>query len=354
LLGNLGDTHLPKGDDAKTKLNFNRPDDYVALSRSRYLRRFPTIVDFSIAPEVVIDSQAFWIYPATNTKTTVYIHFRDTARYAALRATTDPSAKPLEFVEKYCPGLIEAEVKDKLFFAAEFDVKRDATTVMRVEALSVETNVPLASALVSCRKVFTDRNWCPASARGEEPKKEMSSPREPASPSTEVPACCDGPNLLSNGSFEALLDSGSVFTENFDGVTAPLLPKGWTATNALGGGALWVTSSTSPDTAPNDAFVTGSPVTSDKLLDTPAIVIASTKAQLRFRNNFSLDFYRSFIFGGAVLEVSSPNIEGGAFVDITGPAVGGSFVTGGYNGIVDPKARNPLAGRMAWTGSTRG
>jgi hypothetical protein len=355
LLGNLGDTHLPKGDDAGTRINFNRPDDYVTLSRSRYLRRFPTIVDFSMAPDVVIDSLAFWIYTATNTKTTVYIHFRDTAKYATLRTTIDPSVRPLEFVEKYCPGLIEAEVKDKLFFAAEFDVKRDTGTVMRAEALSVETNVPLALALVSCRKVFTDRNWCPPSDRSAESKeREMSSGREPASLSAEVPVCCDGPNLLSNGSFETPLGPDSIFTENFDAVTAPALPKGWNASNALGGGTLWATSTTSPDTAPNGAFVTGSPVTSDKLLDTPGIAIASTRAQLRFQNNFSLDFNRGLILGGGVLEVSSPNIDGGAFVDVTAPAVGGSFVTGGYTGIIDPKARNPLAGRMAWTGITRG
>ena len=36
----------------------------------------------------------------------------------------------------------------------------------------------------------------------------------------------------------------------------------------------------------------------------------------------------------AVLEVSSPNINGGAFTDITDPAVGGNFVTGGYVGVI--------------------
>jgi hypothetical protein len=39
-------------------------------------------------------------------------------------------------------------------------------------------------------------------------------------------------------------------------------------------------------------------------------------------------------FDGGVLEISSPNINGGAFTDITDPAVGGSFVAGGYNATI--------------------
>jgi len=55
-----------------------------------------------------------------------------------------------------------------------------------------------------------------------------------------------------------------------------------------------------------------------------------------------------------VLEVSSPNINGGAFTDVTAPAVGGSFVSGGYTGELRTDAMNPLAGRMAWSGDSGG
>lgn len=200
LLRNLGETHLPKGDYAATRINFNRPDDYLRLFRSRYVERFPTIVDFSVAPNVVNDGQAFWIYTATNTNTVVYVHFRDLSKYANLRATISPSTLPLQFIEQYCPALIEVELKDKLFFAGEFDVSRAANTVMRVEALSVETNVPLSPVFVSCRKVFTDRNWCPPAQSTADSKPK---PSVFASLSAgEAPACCDGPNLLFNGGFE--------------------------------------------------------------------------------------------------------------------------------------------------------
>lgn len=195
LLRNLGDTHLPKGDLAATRLGFNRPGDYVTLYRSRYEKRFPTILDFAVAPNVVNDQLAFWIYTATTTNTVVYIHFRDLGRYLAVRSGIDPADQPLRFIEQYCPGLLEVEVKDKLFFAAELDVSRNAATALRAEALSVESNVPLAPLFVSCRQTFTDSTWCPQDRRGPADVAEIYFP-------AERPACCGGPNLLSDGGFE--------------------------------------------------------------------------------------------------------------------------------------------------------
>jgi hypothetical protein len=113
---------------------------------------------------------------------------------------------------------------------------------------------------------------------------------------------------------------------------------------------LWVTSPTTPDTAPNDAVVKDSPEISDKRLDSPGIAITSASAQLSFRNNFSLQDG----FDGGVLEVSSPNIAGGAFTDITNAAVGGSFVSAGYTGAISTARGSPIAGRMAWSGNSGG
>jgi outer membrane biosynthesis protein TonB len=138
--------------------------------------------------------------------------------------------------------------------------------------------------------------------------------------------------------------------ENFDGVIAPDLPAGWVATNAVGPDPLWITSPTTPDTAPNDAVVKDSPEISDKRLDSRSIVITSAQAQLSFRNNFNLQD----TFDGGVLEVSAPNIAGGAFTDITSQAVGGSFVTGGYTDTISLAFGSPIAGRMAWSGNSGG
>src|SRR4029077_6996836 len=57
---------------------------------------------------------------------------------------------------------------------------------------------------------------------------------------------------------------------------------------------------------------------------------------------------------GFVLEVSTPSISGGDFLDITDSHVGGSIVSGGYTGEIDGTANNPLAGRMAWSGNSGG
>jgi len=216
LLRNLGELHLPKGDHASTTNNFNRPSDYVTLLRSQYRKRFPTIIDFSVPPDVINDGQHFWIYTTTNTNTVVYVHFRDPAKYDSLRTNISPATLPLQFIEQYCPALLEVEVKDKLFFAAEFDVVRNENTVMRAEALSVETNVPLAPVFISCRRVFTRDNWCASVRAAVEPASTSDARRaavEPASTSNApnvlglasiaVPGCCDGPNLLRNGGFEA-------------------------------------------------------------------------------------------------------------------------------------------------------
>src|ERR1043166_3716552 len=146
-----------------------------------------------------------------------------------------------------------------------------------------------------------------------------------------------------------------IFSENFDGVTAPSLPSGWVATNPIfGDGIFWVTSTTTPYTSPNAAFIPDQTAISDKVLDTPGIAIGSASAQLSFRNNFDTEFSDGTYWDGGVLEVSSPNINGGAFTDVTDPAVGGSFVSGGYTGVIDNTANNPLAGRMAWSGSSFG
>lgn len=114
-----------------------------------------------------------------------------------------------------------------------------------------------------------------------------------------------------------------------------------------------MTSAVTSDTPPNDAFVDDQNGVSDKYLISRDIVVG-TGAQLSFRNNFQTEADAEGYWDGGVLEVSSPNINGGAFTDVTDPAVGGSFVSGGYTGELRTDAMNPLAGRMAWSGNSGG
>jgi hypothetical protein len=151
-------------------------------------------------------------------------------------------------------------------------------------------------------------------------------------------------------------NAATLLFENFDTVTAPALPPGWSATNAVGPPPLWVTSTVLPGSPPNDAFIDDPSTVSDKYLDTPLIPISAVDPRVSFQNFYNLESSATPGVGldGAVLEVSSPNINGGAFTDITDPAVGGFFITGGYNATISTSFMNPLAGRMAWSGNSGG
>jgi hypothetical protein len=102
------------------------------------------------------------------------------------------------------------------------------------------------------------------------------------------------------------------------------------------------------DTLPNAAFVDDPATISDKQLLSPniALICDAGAVQVFFRNNFNFQDG----FDGGVLEVS---YDGGlTFEDVL--AAGGTFLLGGYNGMINSCCGNPLAGRQAWTGNSGG
>ena len=154
----------------------------------------------------------------------------------------------------------------------------------------------------------------------------------------------DGTNSL--GTVSTNLQLGRVSTalaESFDGVSAPNLPAGWSATVVTG--TAWRTSSTLADTSPNAVFAADPAVVSDNQLTAPSIPIATTNATLSFRHSYALESS----FDGGVLEVS---IGAGAFTDIL--AAGGVFSSGGYNAPIATGFSSPIAGRSAWSGTSGG
>jgi hypothetical protein len=140
---------------------------------------------------------------------------------------------------------------------------------------------------------------------------------------------------------------------NFDQVTPPVLPPGWTPINAIDpDGILWQTSDSgdpSPpaNSLPNAGWVNDPDVISDKYLYSPSGTIDPVgSSALIFWNNYALQEG----FDGGVLEVSTDG--GNTFQDIL--AAGGIFFDGGYNGTISTCCGNPLAGRQAWTGNSGG
>ena len=151
----------------------------------------------------------------------------------------------------------------------------------------------------------------------------------------------DGVTNLGTVTFTFTLGAlGTVLTQNFDGVTAPALPAGWT-TSASGGQSAWVTSSNTPDTAPNAVFSTDASSAGVNELVSPIVV---SPTQVSFQHKYDLESG----FDGGVLEIK---IGAGSFTDII--TAGGSFTAGGYSGSLSSSGTtNPLgASRAVWTGT---
>ncbi|MBK8809366.1 MAG: M36 family metallopeptidase [Acidobacteria bacterium] len=145
-----------------------------------------------------------------------------------------------------------------------------------------------------------------------------------------------------------VLGSPAGITQNFDGVTPPALPAGWTTTQDSGTGITWATTATGPNSAPNSAFANDPATVNMSSLVSPAVPITSTAAQLSFKNKYVTES----TFDGMVLEIANPSVNAGAFQDIV--TAGGTFVSGGYNATISTSFTSPIGGRMAWSGTSAG
>jgi hypothetical protein len=163
----------------------------------------------------------------------------------------------------------------------------------------------------------------------------------------------DGSLDLGNISAPFTLGVMSVsFLENFDSVTAPSLPGGWTAVTN-GDAVPWVTETNLESSPRNGAFIAGQPLAGLSQLVSPPILIPVAHAQLSFQNSYNLETIdSSTAHDGGVLEIQVGTND---FTDIL--AAGGSFVTGGYDHTIADSSLgygNPLAGRPAWSGVSAG
>ena len=149
--------------------------------------------------------------------------------------------------------------------------------------------------------------------------------------------------------------------QNFDGVTAPALPLGWSTTvTGAPSTAPWITRAVSyNDTGPNAAFLDDANDYADASLTSKIYNVTSVDIPyVVFRHSFVLwspdpSNLNNGAFNGGVFEIS---INGGPFVDLV--TAGGSFYTGGYNAHLDPGFENPIdqppSGRAVWSGDSGG
>lgn len=162
-------------------------------------------------------------------------------------------------------------------------------------------------------------------------------------------------------------------TQNFDSVSAPALPTGWTMQNDSSPADAYpsfrfTTVTDQVDSSPNAAFIPDfrpaatTPAVgtiNDVSLVSPTFVpVLGTVLRFDNRYNFRLNNYTSTTparYDGGVLEIS---INGGAWTDVV--AAGGGFAAGGYYvGTSDTisastygvtPVASPIAGRRAWSG----
>jgi Putative Ig domain len=141
----------------------------------------------------------------------------------------------------------------------------------------------------------------------------------------------------------------TVLTQNFDNVTAPALPLGWTS-SATGVESNWVTQTAARDTLPNAAFSPDPNNVGLNELLSPPIALPAGSSQLVFRNNYDLEQGPGTTgYDGGVLEIK---IGTNAFADIL--TAGGTFVSGGYTHTISSTFSNALGGRQAWSGNSAG
>lgn len=142
------------------------------------------------------------------------------------------------------------------------------------------------------------------------------------------------PNLAFSGNYSYTGSFCPTLTENFDGVTPPMLPAGWTATQGTNAGAFpfWVSSNAGTptpvaDSLPNAMFSQDPTNLLDNRLETPTVMFSTANSTLTFRQNYSLEQQSATsAYDAGVLEIS---INGGAYQDVV--AAGGTFTSGGYN-----------------------
>ncbi|MDQ4123396.1 MAG: carboxypeptidase regulatory-like domain-containing protein [Acidobacteriota bacterium] len=156
----------------------------------------------------------------------------------------------------------------------------------------------------------------------------------------------DGAQMI--GVFTQTFNVGTrkiALSESFNNSSEPNLPPGW-STSAAGAQEFWKSVLLEPANTNLAAFSDEAISPSVNELVSPIFQITSRQAQLTFRNKYDLEstFLRNKFYDGAVLEI---RYNRGQWRDIL--QAGGSFESGGYDGVLDASFQNPLGGRLAWS-----
>ena len=141
-------------------------------------------------------------------------------------------------------------------------------------------------------------------------------------------------------------DTGTL-VENFDNVTVPAVPNGWTAAlpNPDGENAPpWKTVSSNSASSPNAVFAPDVNKPYLAQLESPTVPIRVSGSKLIFKINYNTESG----WDGTTLDIK---IGSGAYRDIA--EAGAIFISGEYSNLLSG-GNFPNAGRRAWSGNSNG
>jgi hypothetical protein len=141
--------------------------------------------------------------------------------------------------------------------------------------------------------------------------------------------------------------------QNFDRSQQVQLPPRWTRsenhsnTIELPGDRNWRVSAARSTSGTKSAFSPDLNQTGVNEMVTPVFHVSTANARLTFQNWYDLEttFLRNRLYDGSVLEIRIGNAQWQDIIE-----AGGTFESGGYDGIIDGCCSNPLAGQMGWSG----
>jgi len=151
------------------------------------------------------------------------------------------------------------------------------------------------------------------------------------------------------GNITAEMQTGTpriAFQQNFDRSHLAQLPIRWSR-SAIDHTKEWTVSLARARSGTRSAFSPDPIQAGVNEMLSPVFSVTTANAKLSFANwyEFETTFLRNRLFDGSVLEI---RIGDGGWQDIL--EAGGSFESGGYDGLIDACCQNPLAGRLGWSG----
>ncbi len=160
LLGKLGESHLPKGEHAKSNVNFNKPDDFVTLFRAPWPqdglieRRFSFETDLPVHAD---HANALLVFETStvSSQDTFYVRFLDKAAYSIAKSAVNPLQDLTGFLNAYGDKPLGIELRNKLALRCNLEfLPRNSGYNLRLETLSVSENRPSADVHITSRHIF--------------------------------------------------------------------------------------------------------------------------------------------------------------------------------------------------------